>query len=220
MRNSHLKITARNWITLLCLLIAVACPVRTQSVVDYKSQIDPIFAKYNCKGCHGGDGGLFVDTYQHLFSTGFHAPVVVPRDTDCVLVRRLKGLTQPRMPQSGPISSAELQLIVQWVKEGASETATLVQSHETFVPRFALDQNYPNPFNPSTAIRFSIPRSAYVVVTVYNIMGDELETLVAQELPGGTYSSMFDAGKYATGLYIYTIRAGEFNQARTMMLLK
>jgi hypothetical protein len=216
----QLKNIAINPPATVCLLIGAAFIARAQSPVDYKTQIDPIFSKYSCKQCHGGDGGLSLDTYQHLLTTGFSAPVVVPKDTNCVLVRRLKGLNLPRMPQSGPITSAELQLIIRWIKEGAAETATIVQFSEIPISKFALDQNYPNPFNPNTAIRFSIAKSEFVVLTLYDVLGHEVETLVAEQLPGGKYEITFDAGKHPSGVYLYCIRAGEFTQARMMMLIK
>ncbi len=203
----------------MCLLIGATFLARAQSPVDYKTQIDPIFSKYSCKQCHGGDANLFLDTYQHLLTTGISAPVVVSKDTNCVLVRRLKGLL-PRMPQSGPITSAELQLIIRWIKEGAAETATIVQFNDTPVSTFALDQNYPNPFNPNTVIRFSIAKSEFVVLRLYDLLGHEVETLVARQLPGGKYEITFDAGKYPSGVYLYCMRAGEFIQARTMILIK
>ncbi len=211
---------AINPLAIVCLLIAATFVARAQSPVDYKTQIDPLFSKYSCKQCHGGDAGLFLDTYQHLLTTGFSKPVVVPRDTNCVLIRRLKGLIQPRMPQSGPITSADLQLIIRWIKEGAAETATIVQFNEMPISTFALDQNYPNPFNPNTAIRFSIAKSEFVVLTLYDVLGHEVETLVAQQLPGGKYEITFDAGKHPSGVYLYSMRAGGFTQARTMMLIK
>ena len=192
---------------------------RAQSPVNYKTQIDPIFSKYSCKQCHGGDAGLFLDTYQHLLTTGISAPVVVPNDTNCVLVRRLKGLL-PRMPQSGPIASAELQLIIRWINEGAAESPTIVQFNEVPISTYALNQNYPNPFNPNTAIRFSIAKPEYVVLTLYDVLGHEVETLVAQQLRGGKYEITLDAGKHPSGVYLYCMRAGEFTQARTMVLIK
>lgn len=201
------------------LLIGAALLARAQSPVDYKTQIDPIFGKYNCKQCHGGDAGFFLDTYKHLMTTGISAPVVVSKDTNSVLVRRLKGLL-PRMPQSGPITSAELQLIIRWIKEGAAETATIVQFSEMPISSFALDKNYPNPFNPITVIHFSIAKSEFVMLSVYDILGRQIETLVSRQLRPGNYEITFDAWKHPSGVYLYYMKAGEFTQVRTMMVIK
>ena len=207
-------------LAIVCLMLGATFICSAQAPVDYRTQIDPIFSKYNCKQCHGGDGGLTLDTYHNLLTTGFSAPVVVAKDTNSVLVRRLKGLIQPRMPLSGSVTTAELQLIIRWIAEGAAETATIVQFNQMPVSAFGLDQNYPNPFNPNTVIRFSIAKSEFVVLKLYDDLGHELETLVEKELPVGKHEISFNAGKYPSGVYLYWIRAGEFTQTRTMMLIK
>jgi hypothetical protein len=83
-----------------------------------------------------------------------------------------------------------------------------------------LSQNYPNPFNPSTKINFSIQNAGLVTLKIYNILGQEVATLVNYELKAGTYSAVFDASRLSSGVYFYTIHAGNFVQAKKMMLLK
>ena len=85
---------------------------------------------------------------------------------------------------------------------------------------YALSQNYPNPFNPSTKINFSIQTAGLVTLKIYNILGQEVATLVNYELKAGTYSAVFDASHLSSGVYFYTIHAGNFVQAKKMMLLK
>ena len=85
---------------------------------------------------------------------------------------------------------------------------------------YTLSQNYPNPFNPSTKINFSIQKAGLVTLKIYNILGQEVATLVNYELKPGTYSSVFDASRLSSGVYFYTIHAGDFVQAKKMMLLK
>ena len=74
--------------------------VQAQPLIDYKTQVDPLFFKNGCSPCHGGSGGLYVDTYHDLMTTGYNAPVVVAYDSNSYLVLRLKGLIQPRMPRA------------------------------------------------------------------------------------------------------------------------
>lgn len=85
---------------------------------------------------------------------------------------------------------------------------------------YSLEQNYPNPFNPTTTIRFAIPKDEMVSLKVYNILGQEVATLVNQNLKAGSYAFDFDASKLSSGVYMYTIKAGSFNVTKKMMLMK
>jgi Secretion system C-terminal sorting domain/Domain of unknown function (DUF4397) len=90
----------------------------------------------------------------------------------------------------------------------------------TIPESYSLQQNYPNPFNPSTTINFSIPSSDNVSLKIFNILGSEIATLISEELSAGNYSYNFDASNLASGLYLYQIIAGSFNQVRKMNLIK
>ena len=85
---------------------------------------------------------------------------------------------------------------------------------------FQLKQNYPNPFNPSTNIEFSLSKTSVVKISVYDINGKLLETITEGELTPGTYKSVWNAGGYASGIYLYKMEAGDFVTARRMMLVK
>jgi plastocyanin len=85
---------------------------------------------------------------------------------------------------------------------------------------FNLSQNYPNPFNPSTQINYSIPTNSDVILKVYDAVGKEVTTLVNEEDAPGNYQVIFDASKFASGIYYYTINAGSFTQTRKMILMK
>jgi hypothetical protein len=90
----------------------------------------------------------------------------------------------------------------------------------TIVKEFSLSQNYPNPFNPSTKINFSIPKSDYVSLRVYDILGREVKVLVSENLAVGEYEVDFDAGNLSSGMYYYSIRAGEYVSVKKMVLVK
>ncbi len=85
---------------------------------------------------------------------------------------------------------------------------------------YALGQNYPNPFNPSTVIKFSIPNSGLVSLKVFNILGQEVATLVNEMKSVGVYEVSFDASSLTTGMYIYRIQSGDFTSTKKMLLLK
>ena len=85
---------------------------------------------------------------------------------------------------------------------------------------YSLSQNYPNPFNPSTVIKFSIINSEHVSVGIYNSLGEKVAEVVNEFLPAGNYSVNFDASGFPSGVYLYKISSGTFNQAKKMLLLK
>jgi hypothetical protein len=86
--------------------------------------------------------------------------------------------------------------------------------------QFALEQNYPNPFNPSTTIRFNLPISGHTTLRLYNLLGQEVETLVNGELTGGAHSVEWNPGKVASGVYFYRLVAGSFVETKKMLYQK
>jgi hypothetical protein len=85
---------------------------------------------------------------------------------------------------------------------------------------YALYSNYPNPFNPSTKIRYAISQSAFTILKVYSILGQEIATLVNEEKTPGVYEVNFDGLNLTSGTYIYKLQAGNFVDTKKMVLLK
>ncbi len=85
---------------------------------------------------------------------------------------------------------------------------------------FVLKQNYPNPFNPVTTITYSIPEAGNVEMKIYDILGNEVATLVKEVKAPGTYSAVFDASSFASGIYMYMLRTNNFVQTKKMTLMK
>jgi len=86
--------------------------------------------------------------------------------------------------------------------------------------RFALSQNYPNPFNPSTRISFTIAEAGFTSLKVYDVLGDEVATLVNEELIKGEYEVEFSGNGLTSGIYFYQLKAGSFNQTKKMLMIK
>ncbi|MCI0450558.1 MAG: T9SS type A sorting domain-containing protein [Chlorobi bacterium] len=95
-----------------------------------------------------------------------------------------------------------------------------IKQISSIVKEFNLSQNYPNPFNPATKINFSIPNSEHVSLRVYDILGREVKVLVNENLPVGEYEVDFDAKGLSSGMYYYSIRAGEYVSVKKMVLVK
>jgi hypothetical protein len=85
---------------------------------------------------------------------------------------------------------------------------------------YDLVQNFPNPFNPSTSIRFSIPEAGVVTLKIFNLLGEEVATLINEYKNVGNYDVKFDASKLTSGVYVYRINAGNFTTSKKMMLMK
>lgn len=107
------------------------------------------------------------------------------------------------------------------------ETLTAAGPPQRNLLNFSLRQNYPNPFNPTTNIEFSIPKTEFVTLKVYNILGEEMVTLVSERLTAGRHkyvwparSSGGDASKLTSGVYLYKIQAGNYLASKKMVLLR
>lgn len=99
-------------------------------------------------------------------------------------------------------------------------TVTSVNDSKSQPIEFTLNQNYPNPFNPSTAINYSIPKSGFVTLKIYDMLGNEVAVLVNGEKQAGTYDITFNSGNLSSGVYFYRITAGEFSVTKKMIVLK
>jgi hypothetical protein len=95
----------------------------------------------------------------------------------------------------------------------------------TIPTEYSLSQNYPNPFNPTTKIEFALPASEFVQLKIYDVLGREVRSLISDQYNAGAYSVQWDGrnnlgSQVATGMYVYQLRAGQFNQTKKMMLMK
>jgi hypothetical protein len=88
------------------------------------------------------------------------------------------------------------------------------------IVKYGLYQNYPNPFNPVTNIKFDIPKSGFVNLKVYDMLGKEIAVLVNDNLTEGSYNVAWNASRFASGVYFYRIVADDFTDIKRMILLK
>ena len=118
--------------------------------------------------------------------------------------------------------AANGQSIAQQVMLHVSMPLVGIQNISSEVPTgFSLMQNYPNPFNPETVIKFAIPQATNVTLKVYSVTGQLVEVLANNEsVTAGTHEVKFDASKLSSGIYFYTITAGNFKDTKKMILMK
>jgi hypothetical protein len=102
--------------------------------------------------------------------------------------------------------------LTDWVLDAEDEGA--------LVNKFSLAQNYPNPFNPATLIRYSIAQAGLVTLKVYDVLGREVFSLVNEEKAAGSYDVSFDASRLSSGVYLYKIESGSYQEAKKMILIK
>ncbi len=112
--------------------------------------------------------------------------------------------------------------------DGSFEYSNVIEVEICSPDEFNLSQNYPNPFNPSTKIKFNIPsviasgakQSEMVTLKVYDILGNEIASLVNEEKPAGSYEVDFDGTNLTSGIYFYELKAGSFILTKKMTYLK
>lgn len=103
---------------------------------------------------------------------------------------------------------------------GGGILTSVAATSVSIVTEFKLMQNYPNPFNPNTTIRYTIPKASRVTLKVYNVLGQEVATLVNEEKFAGSHEIHWNANKLSSGVYFYRLKAGSFTSIKKMLLLK
>jgi hypothetical protein len=107
-----------------------------------------------------------------------------------------------------------------WRRSLSDITSVEEEQFDEIPTEFSLSQNYPNPFNPSTRIKYQVSSNSFVSLVVYDILGNEIETLVNEEKSVGIYKITWNAASMPSGVYFYHLKAGEFTSVKKMILLK
>ena len=196
------------------------------SQISYTNQIQPIFNS-NCTGCHMGGGAatLNLTDYNGMMAGGVSGLAVISGDHyNSELYNRI---TLPEgaagsMPPNDPLSQEEINLIADWINEGANNLAI----NDYFLPqRFTLEQNYPNPFNPNTTILYNLSSDELISFEVFNLNGKKVRTLVNEYQNSGPKKVIWNADdnhgrQVPAGVYLYSIIAGNVKQTKKMLLIK
>lgn len=162
--------------------------------------------------------GIESGLYEGITEDGVESPVSLKM----VVEHELKGLEEDTEYFFTLRAFNTRQLFSEQADEVSVTTASITSAMQhTDVPdSHELSQNYPNPFNPVTTIRYQLPRSSDVALEVFNMLGQQVVTLVSEHQQAGRYEVVFDAAKLPSGVYLYRLRAGDFHQTRRMLLVK
>jgi hypothetical protein len=109
---------------------------------------------------------------------------------------------------------------ISWTSGDGVSDPTGVEKTDWVPALFSLSQNYPNPFNPSTVISYQLSAISHVRLSVYDVVGREVATLVNEYKPAGIYAVNFDASKLSSGIYFYKLQTGNFTSTKKMVLMK
>ena len=143
--------------------------------------------------------------------------VYIPDDSISIAVllneRRYAGTFEDQFRNALSVLSALLSTVIDYV--------SVIEHENTVMPlNYILKQNYPNPFNPSTTIEFALPKTSNVTLKIFNILGEEVATLVSDKLSAGSYTYDWDASNVASGVYLYRLEAEGYVETRKMVLLR
>jgi hypothetical protein len=155
--------------------------------------------------------------------TDFFVVLSQSNPTDTLIVRTDNATSSTRsMFSDGSLwISAGTNLRVSALVSYGSGLSAVEPPAESGLPAaYALEQNYPNPFNPSTTIRFSIPVAGHVSLKIFDVLGQEVATLVDDDVVAGVHTAQWKPDGVASGMYLYRLEAGSFNESRKLLLLK
>jgi hypothetical protein len=145
--------------------------------------------------------------YTYATNRSFYREVKIADSIGCF---EIDTKNQPTFYLMGAIiNGRQYSMIFTGIDDGAS----LPQG-------YALYQNYPNPFNPTTTILYDVPQQSHVIIRVFNMLGQEVQTLVNEEKNPGSYNLEFNAGELPSGVYYYRLTAGNYFEGKEMMLIR
>jgi|GEM_PF-6199653 len=167
------------------------------------------FNKWHWDGDGNFTSGSVVKLDLGYLTEGTHTIVVSGRETGSTVM-----IDQLLLTPEGSFIPTDSN--IKLLKESGEKEEEIAQTPE----QFELMQNYPNPFNPTTTIRFSLNNESEVSLIVYDILGNEVQTLVNDVRGAGSYEVTFNAGNLSSGIYLYILKAGNYTATKKLMLMK
>jgi hypothetical protein len=159
---------------------------------------------------------------RFVSGSGAENLIVMPGDTQTIVLCQLIAKGTSNLNSVTKLKQLA-DVAIQFYNSGYTIGINKISSE---VPRtFRLEQNYPNPFNPTTKIKFQIPsgvkrQTSDVKLVIYDVLGHEIQTLVNEKLQPGTYEVTFDGSNFASGIYFYQLKSGNFIETKKMLMIK
>lgn len=186
-----------------------------------RTPLDSIFTLNTTTGTPAfvGVTGFSAITSSLAFEPGGRLLALIDNGYGEDYLATLDTVTAAGVIVAGPLLVRNLRSIATMVDSVG--TVPVSDQHAGALPfAFAVDQNFPNPFNPSTTIKYDLPRTSHVSLSVYDMLGREVATLLNEEKSAGTHTVQWDASGIASGVYFYRIKAGDFVQTKRMLLMR
>jgi hypothetical protein len=202
----------------------IATGLSFQYISLYDYSIVPVELKSFTASVNDNDVTLNWETASEINNSGFQ---IERKSTgDYEVIGFLPGFGTTTEPRSYSFTDAGLQSehyiyrLKQIDLDGSFEYSDEIQVEVTIPDAFALEQNYPNPFNPSTKINFSLAVDSKVSLKVFDVLGQEVATLINSNLLAGSHNVDFSAANINSGVYFYRLQAGSFVETKKMVLMK
>jgi len=122
------------------------------------------------------------------------------------------------LTQEGVVNNKDdvVEAAIEWINDSTS----VAENNDKIILDYSLGNNYPNPFNPTTKISYQIPEASFVTLKIYDVLGNEIVTLVNEEKSAGDYKTQLSGMRLTSGIYFYQLKAGSFVETKKMLLLK
>ncbi len=217
------SVTVKNDVPLTCLDI----PLRMEGATLEKASFEGTRVEYfDFKSCTVKDGDVFIGLiYQ--FSTEAKPQLEAGEGEVCKLFLKVDDAAEVVKFSIAQTTKPYHDLMLVTRKDNRAvairpdfESATISLAEKVLPAKYALAQNYPNPFNPRTNLRFELEKAGHVRLVVYNVLGQEVTTLVDEVLEKGPHDVVWDATHCASGIYFYKLSAGDFTATKKMVLVR
>ena len=211
-----------------CFIFSIlVCGFTYLQAVDYATDIQPIFTA-NCISCHGGANGLHLDSYANVMAgNSNNGPVITAGSADnSILVQKISGTANfgGRMPAGNSSyfdnHQDELQLIKDWINEGALENPLGITKSNTIPDNIILKPIYPNPFNSSATISWEQPKAENVNINIFNLKGELANEFSFTKSQPGFNSFSWHPENHPAGIYLIRLKGETFITTQKAIYLK